>query len=184
MENNFFCWWEKACRRSYYSAFLKVPLSGLRQFLLTDKLFKSDEKFFSFHLKSSFCHKGIYIYVLTFLIKLENSLIRKPSLISTFKTSQTGKQITAIHVLPKYLKLTLAFLSNCFPTWLKYLGNQITVIHVLPKYLKLTLAFLPNCFPTWLKNLGQKFNYFKTKRALRWNKKNFSSFVKGFHWSQ
>ena len=55
-------------------------------------------KIFLFHLKSSFHFKVIKVFGLTF--RLKNDLIRKIRLISKFMTSEPGKQINAIQILP------------------------------------------------------------------------------------
>ena len=65
------------------------------------KALKNDEKWFLFHVKSSFPFWDIYNFVLTFW-QWKNHLIRKPWLISKFKTSQTGQQVLQyIQLLPK-----------------------------------------------------------------------------------
>ena len=51
--------------------------------------------------------------------------------------------------------------------------------------LKLTLSFSNQAvFSTWTKSQDKKFNILRRKKALRWNKKHFSPFLKGFHWTQ
>ena len=51
----------------------KGALSGLRQFLATESLFKNDEKCFLFHLKSSFRSQDIEVFVLTFWSCIETA---------------------------------------------------------------------------------------------------------------
>ena len=68
--------------------FVKVVLSGLKQFLATKTPSKNDEKWFSFHFKNFFHSQDIYIFVLTFWSYIKNDLIRKIRLISKFITSQ------------------------------------------------------------------------------------------------
>ena len=68
--------------------------------LLDWKSFKNDEKWFLFHLKSSFHSQDIYVFVTTFWSCKKSSLIRKIRLTSKFMTSQPGLQTIAIHILP------------------------------------------------------------------------------------
>ena len=70
-------------------------------YLLHWKPFKIDEKYFLFHLKSSFRSQNIQAFVWTFSSSRKNSLIRKIGLASKFMTSQPGSQTIAIHILPK-----------------------------------------------------------------------------------
>ena len=63
-------------------------------------LFKNSEKCFLFYFKSSFRFEYIWNFVLTFLLCRKNDLIRKLKLILNFMTSQTGKQIITIKLLP------------------------------------------------------------------------------------
>ena len=71
------------------------------RYLLHWKPFKIDEKYFLFHLKSSFRSQNIQAFVWTFSSSRKNSLIRKIGLASKFMTSQPGSQTIAIHILPK-----------------------------------------------------------------------------------
>ena len=77
------------------------------------ELFKSDAKWFLFHLKSSF---GSWIFVMQ-----KNHFIRKLTLISKFMTSQSEKQTFAIHILPKMSwskgNQTLKFGQSIGRTW-------------------------------------------------------------------
>ena len=69
---------------------LKVRLSSFKNvfYLIQWKPFKSHEKYFLFHFKSSFCSQDIYIFVLTFCSYRKNDLIRNIRLTSEFMTSQ------------------------------------------------------------------------------------------------
>ena len=49
-----------------------------------------------------------------------------------------------------------------------------------PWNLKLNLPFLSSCFVTWPKSQDKNLNTLRTKKLFRWNKKQFSSFVKSF----
>ena len=71
--------------------------SHLRNFCFI--CFKNDEKYFLFHLKSSFRSQDIYVFVLTFWACSKNGLIRKISLTSKFMTSHPGWQRIAINIL-------------------------------------------------------------------------------------
>ena len=76
--------------------FLKGALLGLRQFLAAESplkmIFISCLKFFSVSRYLKFC--------LEFLVRYENSSIRKLRLISKFMTSQKDKQVIIIHIFP------------------------------------------------------------------------------------
>ena len=52
------------------------------------------------YLKSFFCFQDIQIFVLVFWSCRKNGLIRKIRLILKFMTSQPGKQLIAMHILP------------------------------------------------------------------------------------
>ena len=62
------------------------------------KAFKSDEKCFLIHVKSSFRSWDVYIFALTFWSCRKTT--RKLWLISTFMMSQTEQQFITIHILP------------------------------------------------------------------------------------
>ena len=63
---------------------LKVPLSGLRQFLTTGSPFKMMKNDFYFMLKAFFVLELFYIFYPDFLVIKKNGLIRKLWLISKF----------------------------------------------------------------------------------------------------
>ena len=83
-----------------------------------------------------------------------------------------------------YILLTdQILLSNCFyfsRYWaicvLQLLVNQA----LTSQNLKLTLSFWSNRFATWPKSQDKNLNILRMKRTLRWNKKHFSWFLKGF----
>ena len=64
------------------------------------KLFRNDEKWFLFHLKSSFRPQDIQAFVTNFWSCRKNGLIRKIRLTSEFMTSQPDLQTIAIHIFP------------------------------------------------------------------------------------
>ena len=68
-------------------------------YLLQWKLFKNDENYFLFNLKSSFSSQDIWIFVLTFSSHKKDGLIGKIRLISKFMTSQPGQQTILINIL-------------------------------------------------------------------------------------
>ena len=75
----------------------KGPLSGLRQFLTIESPLKIMKN--TFYVKNTFLSRDVYIFALTF------RLCRKMAwwescLVSKFITSQTGKQVITIHILP------------------------------------------------------------------------------------
>ena len=47
-------------------------------------------------------------------------------------------------------------------------------------FFKITQA----AFSAWPKTQDKNLNIFRKKMKLRWSKKHFSSFLKGFHWSK
>ena len=51
-------------------------------------------------VKNSFCSWDIYIFPPTFWLCGKNDLMNKLLLSSKFMTSQTGQQMTTIHILP------------------------------------------------------------------------------------
>ena len=74
-------------------AFVKVGLSLSKKilgYLLDWKPFKSDEKYFLFHLKSSFCSEDILVFVTGFWSYRKNDLVRKISLTAKLMMSQPG----------------------------------------------------------------------------------------------
>ena len=87
------------CNKNY----LKVKLSPSRKlyYFVHWKPFKNYEKWFLFHLKSSFCSQDIQVFVMTFWPCMRKGLIRKIRLISKFMTSQQGYETITIHILPK-----------------------------------------------------------------------------------
>ena len=73
----------------------EVAPSGLRQFLALTALKNDKEMLFILPLFSRYLN-----FCLDFLVMLENGLIRKIMLISEFMTSQPGKLIIAMCILP------------------------------------------------------------------------------------
>ena len=78
---------------------IKGTLRGLRQFLATENPLRIIKNAFYFTLKAvsiintfKFCSE--------FFDDVRNRLIRKLKLISNFMTSQTGKQIITVYILP------------------------------------------------------------------------------------
>ena len=90
----------KIVTRILYYKNIKGTLSGLRQFLATEKPLKMMKKAFYFTLKALFVLK-IFTFCIDFLIRYENGLIRNTRLISKFMTSQTGKQTISGEYLNK-----------------------------------------------------------------------------------
>ena len=85
------------------SILIKVVLSPSKKilwYLLDWQPFRSYEKCFLFHRKSSFRSQDISVFVATFWSCSKNSLIRKISLTAKFMTSQPGLQTFAILILP------------------------------------------------------------------------------------
>ena len=81
-------------RKIIFICFIKSPL----------KMIQNDEKYFLFHLKSSFCSWDTCIFVVAFLIMLKKkTLIIKLRLISKFMTSQTTQHKYNTFITP-YLK--------------------------------------------------------------------------------
>ena len=76
------------------------PSKKIYFYLICWKPFKNDEKYFFFHLKTSFHSLGISIRVLIFWLFKRNDLIRVLRLILKFLTSQLGYQTMKIHILP------------------------------------------------------------------------------------
>ena len=76
------------------------PFKQISFSLLQWKPFQNHEKYFSFHLKSSFRSQDIWIFVLAFWSCRRNDLIRKKSSMSKLLTSQPGWQTITVHILP------------------------------------------------------------------------------------
>ena len=66
------------------------PPPPKKYYLLHWKPFKSDEKCFLFHLKSSFRSQYIQVFVMTFWSCKKNGFLRKIRLTEKFTTSQPG----------------------------------------------------------------------------------------------
>ena len=90
----------KIVTRILYYKNIKGTLSGLRQFLATEKPLKMMKRAFYFTLKALFVLK-IFTFCIDFLIRYENGLIRNTRLISKFMMSQTGKQTISGEYLNK-----------------------------------------------------------------------------------
>ena len=71
--------------------------------LWISKPFKSNEKRFSFNVKSSFCSGDILRHLRLFG-QVEKRLDKKTKVNFKILTSQTGQQIIAIHILPSILR--------------------------------------------------------------------------------
>ena len=90
------------CQKGLFKYFpvIKVGLSRSKKilcYLLHWKPFRNDEKWFLFHLKSSFRSQDTWVFVTTFWLYRKNGLIRKIRLTAKFMTSLPGLQTVAIH---------------------------------------------------------------------------------------
>ena len=63
-------------------------------------------------VKNSFCSWDIYIFSPTFWLCRKNDLMKKLLLSSKYMTSQTGQQITTIHILPNISRSKCNYATN------------------------------------------------------------------------
>ena len=109
-------------------------------YLLDWKPFRNDEKWFLFHLKSSFRSQDTWVFVTTFWLYRKNDLIRKIRLTAKFMTSLPGFQTIAIH--------TFANISQSK-------GNQTMKFSQLIEYYK-TNIFLQKLCRKWGKETSSR----------------------------
>ena len=125
--------------------------------LLHWRPFKNDEKCSLFYLKSSFSSQDILVFIATFCSCRKNGLIRKIRLISKIMTSQTSKQIVAIHILPNISRSK---------------GKQTIKLGQLIEYKK-TNIFLQKLWRKWSKEISSK-PIFIFQKCLIWDESTWS----------